>query len=221
MRRQVPVHTDAVQAGNALDLDISHLGVDLLSLSAHKFYGPKGVGILYLRGGTPFLPLQSGGGQERQRRAGTENVPGIVGAATALRLAQEGRVEYTRVSRRLRDRIVEGVLAAVPAASYNGHRQRRLPNNAHFSFEGAASDDMLAGLDRRDVAASAGSACTSATWDPSHVLTAMGLPLTEAVAALRLTVGPDNTDEDVDRLLSVLPDVVAEARARGPAASPK
>lgn len=214
LRRRIPVHTDAVQAANALGLSVQALGVDLLSLSSHKFYGPKGAGVLYIRGGTPLLPLQSGGGQERQRRAGTENVAVIVGTAAALRLARENRAEYSTLSRRLRDRIVDGLQAAVPAATLNGHPDQRLPNNAHFTFEGAESDDMLAALDRRGVAASAGSACTSATWEPSHVLVAMGVPLTRAVAALRLTVGPDNTDEDVDYLLSVLPQVVAESRAR-------
>ncbi len=222
LRRRIPVHTDAVQGANSLKLDAGGLGVDLLSLSSHKFYGPKGAGVLYLRGGTPFLPLQSGGGQERQRRAGTENVPGIVGTAVALRLAQENRDEFEKVSKRLRDRIIEGVRAAVPAATLRGHPERRLPNNAHFTFDGAESDHLLAALDKRGIAASAGSACTSATWEPSHVLTAMGVPLTSAVAALRLTVGPDNTDEDVDYLLSLLPDVVAESRAKsGGGASPK
>jgi len=214
LKRRVPVHTDAVQAANALDLDVEALGVDLLSVSSHKFYGPKGAGLLYLRGGTPFLPLQSGGGQERQRRAGTENVPGIVGTAVALELAQDGRREYGSVSRRLRDRLIEGVLASVPAATLNGHPEQRLPNNAHFSFEGAESDDLLAALDKRGVAASAGSACTSATWEPSHVLVAMGVPLRRAVAALRLTVGPDNTDEEIDYTLSALPEVVAESRSQ-------
>jgi len=221
LRRRIPIHTDAVQGANALALSMQALGVDLLSLSSHKFYGPKGAGVLYIRGGTPLLPLQSGGGQERQRRAGTENVAAIVGTAVALRLAQEGRAEYTRVSRRLRDRIVEGVLAALPAATLNGHPKRRLPNNAHFCCEGAESDDMLAALDRRGIAASAGSACTSATWEPSHVLAAMGMPLSRAVAALRLTVGPDNTDDEVDYLLSVLPEVVAQSRASSGGASPK
>jgi len=222
LRRRIPVHTDAVQAANALALSVQALGVDLLSLSSHKFYGPKGTGVLYLRGGTPLLALQSGGGQERQRRAGTENVAAIVGTAVALRLAQEGRAEYSTLSRRLRERIVEGVRAAVPAATLNGHPERRLPNNAHFSFEGAESDDMLAALDKRGVAASAGSACTSATWEPSHVLAAMGVPLARAVAALRLTVGPDNTDDEVDYLLSLLPQVVAQSRARSRGgASPK
>ncbi|GAG29581.1 unnamed protein product, partial [marine sediment metagenome] len=167
LRRRIPVHTDAVQAANSLELSVQALGVDLLSLSSHKFYGPKGTGVLYIRGGTPLLALQSGGGQERQRRSGTENVAAIVGTAAALRLAQESRAEHSTLSRRLRDRIVEGVLTAVPAATLNGHRQRRLPNNAHFSFEGAESDDMLAALDKRGVAASAGSACTSAIWEPS------------------------------------------------------
>jgi cysteine desulfurase len=215
LRRRVPVHTDAVQAANALDLDVSKLGVDLLSLSAHKFYGPKGMGVLYLRNGTPFQPLQSGGGQERQRRAGTQNVPGIVGTAVALRLAQDGRDDYAKACRRLRERIVDGVKASVPAALFNGHRERRLPNNAHFSFEGAESDGMLAALDRLGIAASAGSACTSATWEPSHVLVAMGASPARAISALRLTVGPANRDEDVDYLLSVLPDIVADSRARG------
>ena len=222
MRRRIPVHTDAVQAANSLDLNVAALGVDLLSLSSHKFYGPKGVGVLYLRGGTPFLPLQSGGGQERQRRAGTENVGGIVGTATALRLAQANRQEYASTSRRLRDRIVEGVLAAVPNATLNGHPEQRLSNNAHFSFQGAESDDMLASLDKHGIAASAGSACTSATWEPSHVLVAMGMPLIMAVAALRLTVGPANTDAEVDYLLSVLPEIVAQLRAQSRVgASPK
>ena len=222
LQRRIPVHTDAVQAANSLELSVQALGVDLLSLSSHKFYGPKGTGVLYIRGGTPLLALQSGGGQERQRRSGTENVAAIVGTAAALRLAQESRAEHSTLSRRLRDRIVEGVLTAVPAATLNGHRQRRLPNNAHFSFEGAESDDMLAALDKRGVAASAGSACTSATWEPSHVLVAMGVPLARAVAALRLTVGPDNTDDEVDYLLSLLPQVVAESRAKSRGgASPK
>lgn len=221
LRRRIAIHTDAVQGANTLALSVQGLGVDMLSLSSHKFYGPKGAGILYIRGGTPLLPVQSGGGQERQRRAGTENVAASVGTAVALRLAQEGRTEYSTLSRRLRDRIVEGVLAAVPGATLNGHPEQRLANNAHFSFEGAESDDMLAALDKRGIAASAGSACTSATWEPSHVLAAMGVPLARAVAALRLTVGPDNTDDEVDYLLSVLPDVVAQSRASSRSASPK
>lgn len=214
LRRRIPVHTDAVQGANALDLDVEGLGVDLLSLSAHKFRGPKGAGVLYMRRGTPFLSQQSGGGQERQRRAGTQNVAGIAGTAAALRMAQADRGEYARTSRSLARRLIEGVAKAVPGATLNGHPERRLPNNVHFSFEGAESDTILAGLDKLGIAASAGSACTSATWEPSHVLLAMDIPLNRAIAALRLTVGPENTMEEIDYVLSVLPGVVAESRAR-------
>ena len=214
LKRRIPVHTDAVQGANALELDVQALGVDLLSLSAHKFCGPKGAGVLYMRRGTPFLSQLSGGGQERQRRAGTENVAGIVGTATALGQAQANRAAYTEACLYLSKRLKEGAIASIPAATLNGHPQERLPNNVHFSFEGAQSDQILAGLDKAGIAASAGSACTSATFEPSHVLTAMGLPLTKASAALRLTVGPENTDEEIDYALSVLPGVVAESRAK-------
>ena len=222
LRRRIPFHTDAVQGANALDLNVERLGVDLLSLSAHKFCGPKGAGVLHMKRGTPFLAQQSGGGQERQRRAGTENIAGIVGTTAALRLAQENRDGYARACLSLTRRLVQGVLASIPAATLSGHPERRLPNNAHFSFQGAESDSMLAALDKLGVAASAGSACTSATWEPSHVLVAMGMPLTSAVAALRLTVGPENTDQEIDYVLSLLPEVVAQSRAKaGPRLSAK
>jgi len=213
MKRRVAVHTDAVQGANALDLDVQKLGVDLLSLSAHKFCGPKGAGVLYMRRGTPFLSLQSGGGQERQRRAGTENVAAVVGTAVALSAAQAGRGEYVRACRRLSGRLAEAVLAAIPATTLNGHPEQRLPNNVHFAFEGAQSDTILAALDRLGIAASAGSACNSATWEPSHVLVAMGLPLRKAAGALRLTVGPENTDDEIGYVSSVLPGIVADSRA--------
>lgn len=213
MRRRIPLHTDAVQGANALDLSVEKLGVDLLSLSAHKFCGPKGVGILVMRRGTPFLPQESGGGQERQRRAGTENVAGIVGASVALEEAQHSRADYSATCGALARRLIDGVRASIPGATLNGHPDQRLPNNVHFSFEGAESDAMLSALDKRGIAASAGSACTSATWEPSHVLTAMGIPLKTAAGVLRLTLGSENTDDDVDRVLAVLPDVVAESRA--------
>jgi cysteine desulfurase len=156
----------------------------------------------------------SGGGQERQRRAGTENVAGIVGTAVALEEAQHSREEYAKACRALSGRLVEGVLRSLPGAALTGHPEQRLPNNAHFSFAGAESDSMLAGLDKRGIAASAGSACTSATWEPSHVLTAMGMPLSRAAGVLRLTCGPENTEDQIDRVLSVLPEVVAESRAK-------
>jgi cysteine desulfurase len=213
LKRRIAIHTDAVQGANTLDLSVKRLDVDLLSLSAHKFCGPKGAGVLYIKRGTPFLEQMSGGGQERQRRAGTENVAGIVGTAMALAEAQGRREEYARSCRALSGRLVEGVLRAVPGAELTGHPEQRLPNNAHFSFAGAESDTMLAGLDKLGIAASAGSACTSATWEPSHVLTAMGMPLSRAAGVLRLTCGPENREEEVDQVISVLPSIVAESRA--------
>jgi len=214
LQRRVAIHTDAVQGANALDLDVKRLDVDLLSLSAHKFGGPKGAGVLYIKRGTPFLEHMSGGGQERQRRAGTENVAGIAGTAAALCEAQSYRLEYAKVCHQLSERLIEGVSRAVPGAKLTGHPETRLPNNTHFSFEGAESDAMLAALDTLSVAASAGSACTSATWEPSHVLTAMGMPLSRAAGVLRLTCGPENTQDEIDYVLSVLPGVVAESRAK-------
>jgi cysteine desulfurase len=213
LKRRVPVHTDAVQGANALSLQVDDLGVDLLSLSAHKFCGPKGAGVLYMRRGTPFLSLISGGGQERQRRAGTENVASIVGTAVALEEAQESRDDYSRACRTLTTRLVEGVLGSIQDATLTGHPESRLPNNAHFSFEGAESDTLLAALDKAGIAASAGSACNSATWEPSHVLNAIGMPLRRAFGALRLTVGPENTAEEIDAVLAVLPEIVAASRA--------
>jgi cysteine desulfurase len=216
--RRVAIHTDAVQAPCSLDLNVDWLGVDLLSLSAHKFGGPKGAGVLYLRRATPFLSQQSGGGQERQRRAGTENVAGIVGTAVALRLAAAEREAYVRHCGRLRDRLVDGVRSAISGAELSGHPQSRLANNAHFTFEGVEADALLAALDRAGVAASSGSACTSSVWEPSHVLVAMGVPLARAIGSLRLTVGPENTDEEIDHALSILPGIVERLRTSPSAA---
>ena len=211
--RRVPLHTDAVQAACSVDLNVDRLGVDLLSLSAHKFGGPKGVGVLYLRRAIPFLSQLSGGGQERQRRAGTENVAGIAGTAVALRLAAAEREAYVRHCGRLRDRLVDGIRSAIPGADLSGHPQSRLANNAHFTFEGVEADALLAALDEAGIAGSAGSACTSSVWEPSHVLVAMGVPLSKAIGSLRLTVGPENTDEEMDNALSVLGDIVERLRA--------
>jgi cysteine desulfurase len=215
--RRILLHTDAVQAPCSLDLNVDRLGVDLLSLSAHKFGGPKGTGVLWLRRATLFLSQQSGGGQERQRRAGTENVAGIVGTAVALRLAAAEREAYVRHCRRLRDRLLNGIRSAISAAELSGHPQARLPNNAHFTFEDVEADALLAALDGAGVAASSGSACTSSVWEPSHVLVAMGVPLARAIGSLRLTVGPENTDEEIDYALSVLSGVIDRLRA-GPSA---
>lgn len=214
--RNIPFHTDAVQAGGCLDLDVNKLNVDLLSLSAHKFYGPKGVGILYVRRGTPLLPMQTGGAQEQGRRAGTENVPYIVGLARALVLAQEHRQEKQARIAALRNRLIHGILEAIPDAYLTGHPSERLPNNTSFVFRGVEGESILLNLDLMGVAASSGSACTSGSAEPSHVLTAMSLPREICHGSLRMTLGEDNTDEDVDYVLSILPDIISKLRALSP-----
>ncbi|MEX0785139.1 MAG: cysteine desulfurase family protein [Dehalococcoidia bacterium] len=211
--RQVPVHTDAVQAANSLSLNVDELGVDLLSLSSHKFGGPKGGGILYTRRGTPFLAQQSGGGQERQRRAGTENVAAIVGTARALELAQAHRNEYAATCLALRERLFAGIKDRLPNVQLNGHAGRRLPNNVNVSFAGADSRIMLRLLDEAGIAASAGSACNEETLEPSHVLLAMDVPLQRAAGTLRFTVSPQTSEAEIDRLIAVLPDIVERSRA--------
>ena len=219
LKRQIPFHTDAIQGANALDLNVDSLGVDLLSLSAHKFGGPKGSGVLFLRRGTPFLPQQSGGGQERQRRAGTENVAGIVGTATALRIAQAKRDGYATACRDRRDALLSAISAAIPDAKLNGNVERRLPNNLNVSFPNADARVMLDLLDDAGIAASAGSACNEETLEPSHVLLAMDVPLSHAVGTLRFTLSPATTDADIRRLLSVLPGIVEQSRATASAAA--
>ena len=210
--RRIPFHTDAVQAGGLLDLDVRRLNVDLLTLSAHKFYGPKGVGILYARQGTRLQPQTLGGSQERNRRAGTENVPGIVGASEALRLAREHREEESIRLAALRDRLIAGMLAQ-PGVRLTGHPQQRLPNSASFTIAGVEGESLLLNLDLIGVAASSGSACTTGSVEPSHVLTAMGVPAAEARGHLRLTLGASSTEEDVDFVLAQLPPIVARLRA--------
>ncbi len=215
--RGVPLHTDAVQAAGALALDVDALNVDLLTLAAHKLYGPKGVGALYVRHGTPLLPQINGGGQERRRRAGTENVAGIVGMATALRLAEERRESYAAHCAALRDRLVAGVLARVPHTSLNGDPARRLPNNANIAFEYVEGESVLLLLDQHGIAASSGSACTSGSLEASHVLTALGLPYERAIGSVRFTAGKSTTVEDIDYLLDVLPPLIERLRSVSPA----
>ncbi|MCC7355670.1 MAG: cysteine desulfurase [Anaerolineae bacterium] len=217
--REIPFHTDAVQAGGWLPLDVDALQVDLLSLGAHKFCGPKGVGALYLRQGTPLWPVQTGGGHEGGRRAGTENVPYIVGLATALRLAHEEREAENRRIAAMRDRLIAGVLACVSDTYLTGHPAERLPNSASFVIRGVEVEGILIGLDLEGICASSGSACNSASAKPSHVLTAMGLTSPDVYGHLRLTLGHENTDADVDRLLSALPGMVARLRAHAPMAA--
>ena len=196
--RRVYFHTDAVQAAGALDLDVKRLGVDLLSLAGHKFYGPKGIGALFVRRGVQYWPQQHGGTQERNRRAGTENVAGIVGFAAALRAAYENFDQINGHSALLRDRLIEGILSQVDNAVLSGHPTSRLSNNASFCFENIEGESILLALDQRGIMASSGSACTSASLEPSHVLMALGLPANLSHGSLRLTVGKDNTMEEVE-----------------------
>ena len=213
---KIPFHTDAVQAGGALSLDVRALNVDMMSLSAHKFYGPKGVGVLYARRGVPFLPMQTGGGHERKRRAGTENVPYIVGLATALKLAyQEFRESNERITR-LRDKLIAGVLERIPDSQLSGHPIQRLANNASFLFKYVEGESILLNLDLLGVAASSGSACTSGSLEPSHVLTAMGFSHEVAHGSLRLSLGKENSDQDIDHVLEILPGIVAKLRKMSP-----
>lgn len=212
----IPFHTDAVQAGGTLDLSVDKLNVDLLSLSAHKFYGPKGVGVLYVRNGTPLLPIQTGGGHERNWRAGTENVPYIVGLATALRLAYDQVESNNQRIAALRDRLIDEITAEIPDAQLTGHPAHRLPNNASFVFKYIEGEAILLNLDLAGICASSGSACTTGEAEPSFVLTAMGVPPDIAHGSLRLTAGRENTDADVDYVMSVLPGIVEKLRMMSP-----
>jgi cysteine desulfurase len=213
--RKILFHTDAVQSAGKVPLDVRELHCDMMSLSAHKLYGPKGVGALYLRKGARIAPLIEGGGQENRRRAGTSNVPGIVGMGAAFHLGAQQMEADARHQIPLRDRVIEGILQ-MPDTRLNGHRTQRLPNNVSVCIEGAEGEAMLLGLDQEGICVSSGSACTSGTLDPSHVLLAMGVPVEVAHGSLRITLGRGNTQEDVDKLLSVLPDVVERFRAMNP-----
>jgi cysteine desulfurase len=205
-------HTDAVQAGGLLPIDVQAMGVDLLALSGHKFYAPKGIGLLYVRRGTPLVHQVSGGGQERGVRAGTENVAYIVGMARALELAHaESERRVAHVSR-LRDRLIDGVQARIAGVRLTGHPTQRMPNSASFTIAGADGESLLLNLDQEGICASSGSACTSGTLEISHVLRALRLPEEEARGSLRLTTGVRTTDADVDRLLEVLPAIVDRVR---------
>ena len=212
MERTIVVHTDAVQAAGFLDLNLSTLGVDMLSLSSHKFYGPKGVGILCVRRGTPFLSQQLGGGQERERRSGTENIPGIVGTAVALEIAESEKEYASQHCHVLREKVIRGIEERIPNAHLNGHPTMRLPNNVNFSFEQVEGEPVLLGLDMAGIAASSGSACSSGSLEPSHVLLALGQSADLARGSLRLTLGKHNTVEEVEYLLSVLADLVQRLR---------
>lgn len=214
--RKLFFHTDAVQAAGYLDINVDNLGVDLLSLSSHKFYGPKGCGILYLRRNVPFLPQMQGGTQERSRRAGTENVAGIVGTAAALKLMVEKKESNRKHCQALRDRLIKGIREKIKGAILTGHPDKRLPNLASFCFEFVEGESILLQLDFHGIAASSGSACTSASLAPSHVLLAMGLPVEIAHGSIRFSMGPENTEEEMDKVVSLLPGIIDKLRAMSP-----
>lgn len=212
---KIPFHTDAVQAVGNVPIDVQSLNIDLLSLSAHKFYGPKGVGALYIRRGTRIDPLIHGGGQEQNRRAGTENLAGIVGLGKAIEMATADIEGHNRKIQAMRDRLIRGVLA-IPHSRLNGHPEKRLPGNLNVSIEFIEGESMLLSLDEYGVCGSTGSACTSGSLEPSHVLLAIGLTHEVAHGSLRLTLGDANREEDVDFVLQVLPGVVDRLRAMSP-----
>ncbi|MDJ1421364.1 MAG: cysteine desulfurase NifS [Candidatus Methanoperedens sp.] len=214
--KDIPFHTDAVQTGGKLPINVDAIGVDLLSISAHKMYGPKGVGVLYMRKGVRIEPLIHGGGHERGIRSSTENVPGIVGFGKAAELAKKRLPEEAGVVK-LRDSLIRGVLE-IDDSYLNGHPTKRLPNNANFRFSYIEGESMVLNLDMRGVAASTGSACSSTSLEPSHVLLAIGLRPEEAHGSLRLTLGLDNTQEDVDYVVSILPEIVNKLRMMSPLA---
>jgi len=218
--RHVTFHSDAVQTVGALEIDVRAMPVDLLSVNAHKFYGPKGVGALYVRKGTRIATVQTGGGQEKGRRTGTENVAGVVGLGAALRIATARRAAESARQARLRDALIAGVRSRIPDAMLTGHPTERLPNNASFCFSGTQGEALVVSLDLEGFSASSGSACTSGNTDPSHVLLALGLERDLAQGSLRLTLGRSTTEDDVAALLGALTGIVARLRAASGAAVP-
>jgi cysteine desulfurase NifS len=209
-------HTDAVQAAGSIPIDVKKMNIDSLSISAHKFYGPKGVGLLYLCKGVKIIPFMDGGAQELQKRAGTENVASIVGMANALEIANENMEQNIEKITLLRDKIIDNILKTIPHCRLNGHRTKRLPNNINISFEFIEGESLLLLLDSKNIYASSGSACTSGSLDPSHVLLAIGLPHEIAHGSLRITLSKYNTQEEVDIFLSYLPGIIKRLRDMSP-----
>ncbi|MBO8169748.1 MAG: cysteine desulfurase NifS [Thermoanaerobacteraceae bacterium] len=209
-------HVDAVQSYGKIPVDVNKLNADMLTASSHKIYGPKGVGCLYIRKGVRIPSYTHGGGQEKKRRPGTENVPGIVGFGKAAEIAaQELEGEMKRLTA-LRDKLIKGIEERIPEIRVNGHRTKRLPGNANISFRYIEGESLLLSLDMKGIAASSGSACTSGSLDPSHVLLAIGLSHEIAHGSLRMTLGRDNTEEDIDYVLEVLPEIVERLRSMSP-----
>ena len=208
----ITFHTDAVQAAGYEPLDVNSLNVDLLAISGHKIYAPKGVGILYVRKNTSLLPSFTGGSHENNRRPGTENVPYIVGLAKAMELVQNHRDAENQRLTALRDKLIAGVLQTIPDSQLTGHPTQRLPNNASFTFAACEADAILMHLDMAGIQAASGSACTTGMPEPSHVLTAMGIPHDIALGALRLTLGKQTTEADINSVLNVLPGIIEKVR---------
>ncbi|QGP90750.1 Cysteine desulfurase IscS [Neomoorella glycerini] len=214
--RGIIFHTDAVQSVGKIPVNVDELNVDLLSASSHKIYGPKGVGCLYIRKGTRINPILHGGAQERKRRPGTENMPGIIGFGRAAELAgQELPAEMERLQA-LRDKLIDGIMSRIEDVQLNGDREKRVATNANFSFRYVEGESLLLSLDMKGICASSGSACTSGSLDPSHVLLAMGIPHEVAHGSVRMTLGRDNTEADIDYVLEVMPEIVARLRSMSP-----
>ncbi|MCR3956352.1 MAG: cysteine desulfurase NifS [Gudongella sp.] len=215
-KHKVLFHTDAVQAVGSLRIDVNEMNIDLLSMSAHKLYGPKGVGALYIRQGTRIDPLIAGGAQERNKRAGTENIAGIVGTGKAVELAYDNLEENNRKLIALRERLIKGIQDKIPHVRLNGHPEKRLPGNVNFCFQFIEGEALLLSLDMVGVAGSSGSACTSGSLDPSHVLLSIGLPHEIAHGSLRLSLGLANTEEEVDYVVDQLTGIVDRLRMMSP-----
>lgn len=209
-------HTDAVQAVGHIPIDVKEMNIDLLSMSAHKFYGPKGIGALYIKKGVKIKPFIHGGAQERNRRAGTENVPGIVGMGLAAELIVKELPEESKKLTYLRDKLIDGILNNIPYSRLNGDREKRLPGNVNISFEFVEGESILLMLDMKGICASSGSACTSGSLDPSHVLLAIGLPHEKAHGSLRLSLGMFNTEEETDYIIKELPPIINRLRQMSP-----
>jgi len=214
--KDVIFHSDAVQSAGKIPIDVKEIGIDLLSISAHKIYGPKGIGALYVKKGTHLEPIIHGGGHERGLRSSTENIPGIVGLGKAAELAKTRMSKDTADLTNLRDQLIEATLSDIEESYLNGHPTKRLPNNAHFRFTGIEGEALILNLDEKGIAASTGSACSSKKLLPSHVLMAIGLNEVQAHGSLRLTLGRENTKEDIEYVHQVLPETVKKLRAMSP-----
>jgi cysteine desulfurase len=215
-QRGILFHTDAVQAVGKITIDLKSLDIDFLSLSGHKLHAPKGVGVLYIKRGTLFVPFMTGGHQEHGRRGGTENVASIVGLGRACELAEEKMAEENSRVKQLRDRLEEGLLGRIPKSMLNGHKTERLPNTANISFEYVEGEAILLHMNQHGICASSGSACTSGSLEPSHVLRAMGVPFTAAHGSIRFSLSVYNTDEEVDVVIDKMPEIIQSLRQLSP-----